>query len=145
MKPALMGGVAGGVLSATPFVGGFLVCCFCLPTLAAAALALYLYFKERPHERITPADAALCGGMTGAVSGAVSSLLGYLVSLVFGATSLAMLGGLSRDIPDLAGAMASGGLMIFISLPISAIVYGLMGALGGFLSLQLFYKDRLAQ
>ncbi|EYF07130.1 hypothetical protein [Chondromyces apiculatus] len=145
LKPALIGGGVGGVVSAIPLIGGLLVCCFCLPTLGGAALAVSMHLKENPHERLNTTDAAMCGGLVGVVSGVLSAILQYIVGLIFGGAALAMLGGMTRSMPSFAANLAGGGLGLFVSIPLSAILYGGMGALGGFLSMQLFFKDRLAQ
>jgi len=145
MKPALFGGVVGGIVSVIPVIGQLLVCCFCLPTLGGSALAVWMYLKDRPNERLTTSDAALCGSLAGVVAGVLGAILGYFVNLAFGALSATVLQDLYGTMPDFASQVAVGGFGLLISIPLSAIVDGAMGALGGFLAMQLFFKDRLAQ
>ena len=146
MKPALIGGGIAGFVSSIPLLGSLLVCCFCLPTLGGAALAISMHLKENPHERLGTNDAALCGGLVGVVSGVLAAILQYIFGLIFGGAAFAMLGNMTGGVPpEFARAMAGGGLGLILQIPLGAILYGGMGALGGFLSMQLFFKDRLAQ
>jgi hypothetical protein len=130
---------------AIPYLGRALSCCFCLPTLAGAALAVAMYLKERPNERMSASDGAICGGIVGVISGVLAAILGWIVALVFGAMNMAFLGSVMRNVPNFMSGLAFGGMGLFFAIPFNGVVYGGMGALGGFLALQLFYKNRLAQ
>lgn len=73
-KPAVIGGVVLGVLSAIPFVNIVNACC-CLWAILGGMLASYLYVKNSA----TPASAG-----DGAMLGAVAGIVGGLISLVLG-------------------------------------------------------------
>jgi hypothetical protein len=139
-KPGLIGGLIGGVLGGIPILGGLLVLCFCMPSLIGSAISVNLYLKDHPTERLTGGDAAICGGIAGAVTGLVASLLGMLFSLLAGS----LIAGLSSSMPSFMPSMAMNGIVSIIMIPVYALIYGGMGALGGFLSMQLFFKDRAA-
>jgi hypothetical protein len=139
-KYGLIGGAVGGVLSSIPFLN-LLNCCFCLLNLVGSTLAVALYLKESPNERLSSSDAALCGGIAGAVAGLVAGVLGLILSLAMGTMLASFYASLP---PQVASNMTISGLSAIIQIPFYMIGYGGMGALGGFLSMQLLFKDRLA-
>jgi len=73
LKPALIGGVSLGVLSALPIIGMFNCLC-CAWVIAGGVLAARLYVKDSP-EVVTLGRGALLGLFTG--------LIGSIVSLIF--------------------------------------------------------------
>src|ERR1051325_3512506 len=62
LKPALLGGLIVGLLSAIPFVN---YCC-CIWGIGGGGLASFLYIKESPT-KIGPGDGAMLGALAGAV------------------------------------------------------------------------------
>jgi hypothetical protein len=74
VKPAVIGGVVLGLLSAIPFVNFVNACC-CLWAILGGILASYLYVKNSP----TPASAG-----DGAIVGAIAGVVGGLISLIIG-------------------------------------------------------------
>jgi hypothetical protein len=138
-KPGLLGGLIGGVLSSIPLLN-LLNACFCLLIMVGAAAAVFFYLKDNPNERLGGGDAAMCGGIAGAVAGVIAGLLGMILSLTIGTA----LSGLTGRLPG-ASSLAFSGIAAVVAIPIYAIMYGGMGALGGFLSMQVFFKDRLEQ
>ena len=74
LKPALIGGVLLGLLSAIPVVNLVNVCC-CLWALIGGLLASYLYIKNSP----VPASAG-----DGAILGALAGLVGAVIVVVIG-------------------------------------------------------------
>jgi hypothetical protein len=82
LKPAIVGGVVVGLLSAIPFVNIANVCC-CLWALLGGALASYLYIKNSA----TPAragDGAILGVLAGVVGAAIYIVLGIPLAIVTG-------------------------------------------------------------
>lgn len=142
IKPGVLGGLIGGLLSGIPILN-VLNCCFCLLNMVGAAAAISFYLKEYPNERISAGEAALCGSIAGAVAGLIYTVLALI-------TSFAMSGFLyswyaKMGMPrELITNMTASGLSMLFMTPIYIIVFGGFGALGGFLSTQLFFKDRLA-
>src|SRR5688500_19988055 len=72
VKPAVIGGVVLGLLSAIPFVNFVNACC-CLWAILGGLLASYLYVKNSP----TPVNAG-----DGAIVGAIAGVVGGLISLI---------------------------------------------------------------
>ncbi|RKZ34098.1 hypothetical protein DRQ33_02895 [bacterium] len=80
MKPALIAGVVGGVLSAIPFIN-FANCC-CLWVILPVLWAAYMYKQEFKSVDVGPG--AALGAITGGVIGIVSGILSVAVWGVFG-------------------------------------------------------------
>ncbi len=83
LKPAVIGGVVLGILSAIPFVNFVNICC-CLWAILGGMLAAHLYVKNSP----TPAsagDGAIVGAIAGAVGAVISLIIGIPLSIVSGA------------------------------------------------------------
>jgi hypothetical protein len=74
LKPAIIGGVVVGLLSAIPFVNIPNVCC-CLWAILGGAIASYVYIKSSP----TPVKAG-----EGAVLGVLAGLVGAAIYIVIG-------------------------------------------------------------
>jgi len=134
-----MGGLIGGALSAIPLLN-LLNCCFCLLNMAGAVIGVQMYLKANPNEKISNGDAAISGVISGVVAGVISGVVGFVFSLVLGS----VLAGLYRNIsPELGRAFASVGARGAVSIVVNPFLYGGFGALGGFLGMQFFFKDRL--
>lgn len=129
------------MLSAIPVLN-WLNCCFCLLNIAGVAIGLSMYLKANPTENITSSDAAGAGAISGATAGLISGIVGMIMNLIVGGIMTAMYRSLP---PDVARAMAQSSAMGVGGIPVSIILYGAFGALGGVLSMQLFFKDRLAR
>jgi hypothetical protein len=141
-KTAAIGGAIGGVLSSIPLVSA-LNCCFCLLYMAGAVIGIQLYLKENPQEMLSNGDAATSGAISGAITGVIAGVLGILVNLIFGgAGSMAALAkSLPPDVVKNFGWALAGGASI-IGVIFGVIIYTGFGALGGFLGIALFFKDR---
>jgi hypothetical protein len=127
------------VLSAIP-VFNILNCCFCLLNVAGAGIGISMYLKEHPGENLSSGDAAISGAISGAVAGLIAGIAGFITSLVLGS----LLAGLYKSMsPDVARALASAGARGIGSIFIYPFIYGGFGALGGFASMHLFFKERL--
>ena len=89
LKPAVIGGVFLGLLSAIPFVNWVNLCC-CAWAILGGLLASYLYVKNSA----TPAnagDGAIIGAMAGGIGAAIFLVVGIPLSLVSGAAMREML------------------------------------------------------
>lgn len=147
LQPALLGGVAIGMLSALPVVN--VANCCCLWIVGGGALAAHLMQHDHPRP-ITAADGALVGLLSG--------LFGALVWLVVSVPLQALLGPLqaqlferalegARDLPPeargwLDGVQPTSGLGLataigFIVMLVTGVPFG---ALGGALGAVLFRK-----
>ncbi len=138
MKTAVIGGVIGGVLSSIPLLS-LLNCCFCLLNMAGAAIGISMYLSAHPGEKISSGDAAISGTVSGAVTGVVYAVSTVIMNMAIGS----MLANVYASMPPQVRAnfirMTAGGFFSFGAVPI----YAGFGALGGFLAMQLFFKDRL--
>lgn len=77
-RPALMGGLALGLLSSIPFINlGNILCCMWV--VLGGALATYLYIKKSP----TPVQIGE-GAMLGAIAGAIGSVFTIFVGIPLG-------------------------------------------------------------
>lgn len=138
LKAAAIGGAAGGVASAVPLLN-WLNGCFCLINMAGAALALGLYLKDNPHEKISASDAALCGAMAGLLAGVIAGIGNMLTRILSASLLLSIFSTLPPDILSRIAMQTSSGIL---SIPGYAILFGAFGALGGFLGLSVFYPER---
>jgi hypothetical protein len=82
LKPAIIGGVVLGVLSAVPFVNFANICC-CLWAIVGGMLATYLYIKNSPTP-VSVGDGALVGVLAGVVGAVVSIIIGIPLDLLMG-------------------------------------------------------------
>lgn len=130
------------MLSSIPLVSA-LNCCFCLLCMAGAVIGIQLYLKENPQEMLSNGDAATSGAISGAITGVIAGVLGILVNLIFGgAGSMAAIAkSLPPDVAKNFGWALAGGASI-IGVIFGVIIYTGFGALGGFLGIALFFKDR---
>ena len=138
-RPRFSGGIIGGVLSAVPVLN-ILNCCFCMLNLAGAAIGISMFLKENPGN-ISNGDAAFSGAMSGAIAGLIAGVAQFMWSILLGS----ILAGLYTSTLPLGAAryimsMSARGVLGIITDPIWT---GCFGALGGFLAMQMFFKDRL--
>ena len=133
MKPALLGGLIVGLLSAIPFVN---YCC-CIWGIGGGALATYLYIKGSATP-VRPGDGAMVGGLAGVVGGLIYLVIGVpLAYLVAGPA--AMEGQLARagvNIPF------SGALLFIIAGIVGAIILVILSVLGGLIAVPIFEKRK---
>ncbi|HPK94954.1 MAG TPA: hypothetical protein PLD50_19150, partial [Polyangiaceae bacterium] len=61
VKPAVLGGVVAGLLSAILGIIPFVNYCCCLWSLLGGVLAVHLYNKSLNKEGVPMADGAICG------------------------------------------------------------------------------------
>lgn len=132
LKPALLGGLIVGVLSAIPIIN---YCC-CIWSIGGGLLAGFLYIKSSPTP-VSIGDGAMTGGLAGVVGGIIYFIIGLPIALLFGAA--AMTEQLSRSGVDLP---VSGMLLMVVSTFIGAIFLAVLAALGGLLSVPLFEKRK---
>lgn len=148
VKPAVIGGVVLGVLSAIPFVNFVNLCC-CLWAILGGMLASYLYVKNSSNPA-SAGDGAIVGAIAGAVGAVISLIVGIPLSIVSGAAMRGVLISLvERANPEQAEMvrqqMEASGQSIA-----GAIVNGLIGAVllfvfavvGGLIGIPLFEKRK---
>jgi hypothetical protein len=154
LKPALIGGVLLGILSAVPPVN-LLNCACCAWVIGGGVLAANLYVKSSPV-MVTLGTGCLLGMLTGAIGAVVSTLFsipiqilmsnvlaGYAEEMRQRLASLPTLPPAWRDF--LSSMPVSGGfnfITVLLNGFLSLIVYSLMAMLGGMLGVALFEKRK---
>jgi hypothetical protein len=153
LQPALLGGVAIGVLSALPVINIANLCC-CAWVVFGGALAAYLMQQNHPAP-IAAGDGALVGLMAGALGAVVGAVISIPIALMMGPWQAQLFERIletSADMPpelrsffeQLQGGLAGGavaGLAFFAALMFSAIIYSIFGLLGGLLGAVIFRKN----
>ena len=142
--PALIGGVVAGVISGIPFFN----CLCCLWVIGGAMLASYLLAKNSPV-----ALSAGDGAIVGAFSGIIAAVVHTLVSIPFARITADLMQKALEYLPEYTEEMPQGfeNLMrgggegtnislFFLGLVITAIIFALLGVLGGILGISLFGK-----
>jgi hypothetical protein len=148
VKPALIGGVLLGVLSAIPFVNALNICC-CLWAILGGMLASYLYVKNSPTPA-TPGDGAMIGAIAGVIGAVVSLILGIPISYAMGPTMRnIMLGWIENMDPRQAEQFRrsfemSGDsiLPVIINALILAVLLLIFSIIGGLIGTALFEKRK---
>lgn len=132
LKPALLGGLIVGVLSAIPFIN---YCC-CIWSIGGGVLAAYLYIKSSPIP-VTMGDGAIVGGLAGIVGGIIYLIIGLPIAILFGMA--AMTEQLSRSGVRLP---FSGTLLMIVAGIIGAIILAVLATLGGIIGVAIFEKRK---
>jgi len=149
LRPAALGGLFIGILSALPIIG-WGNCCCCLWIVAGGMLAAYVAGLNRPVS-VTPGEGAMLGGAAGLIGAFVWLPVSLVMDAVMMPLQYALVGSIlenARDLPPEARDVLEG-----LREPASAVgryVVGFMfmffagtvfGALGGLLSAMFFRKD----
>ena len=152
LQPALLGGVAIGVLSALPVVNLVNLCC-CGWVVVGGALAAYLMQQNHPAP-IAAGDGALVGLFAGAVGAVVGSVLSIPIALALGPLQADMIDRVLQGAQDMPaelralfeqwrGGMTSGatiGIGFIVSLMLSLVLYAVFGLIGGVIGAVLFRR-----
>src|SRR5258705_12699137 len=80
LKPAIIGGIVVGLLSAILFVNFVNFCC-CLWAVLGGALATYLYIKASPTP-VKPGEGAVLGLLAGVVGGLIYIVIGIPLGIL---------------------------------------------------------------
>ena len=132
MKPALLGGLVVGLLSAIPIVN---YCC-CIWGIGGGALAAYLYIKDSPIP-VKPGDGAMIGALAGVFGGILYLIIGVPIAIFVSAAAMEQ-------------AFRQSGVSVPLSGPLLFIVAGIAGAicltilavLGGLIAVPIFEKRK---
>ncbi len=144
LKPALIGGVILGVLSALPLVQ---TCC-CIWALVGGLIAANMYIKASPNP-VTPADGAIVGAIAGAIGAVLIIVVGIPLQLIFGAATMSMMGGLMQNADPSQAAQfqqAMAGSLGFGRAILNGLLYSVIAvifsAVGGLLGVAIFEKRK---
>lgn len=142
--PALIGGGLAGILSGIPFIN----CLCCLWIIGGAMLAAYLLSKDSKVP-LSSGD----GAIVGALAGVIAAIVDFFVSIPFQAMSGKMAQNIMEKVSEYADEMPQGWesflegggfeasmAMNIFGLLIAAVVFSILGALGGILGMSMFGK-----
>jgi hypothetical protein len=144
LKPALIGGVILGILSAIPAVD---YCC-CIWAIIGGIIAANIYIKNSPTP-VQPADGAVLGAIAGGIGAVLVIVLGIPLQLIVGSALMSMMQGIVQSAnPEQAAQMremmAAG--VTFGSALIHALIWAVLvvifAAVGGLLGVSLFEKRK---
>lgn len=146
-RPALVGGVVAGVLTAVPLVN----CFCCLWIIGGAMLAAYLFAKDSPAS-LTSGD----GAVVGILAGIIAAVTDAVVSLPFQTMNRAYVQKFLDQFSQFVDEMPSGWeswlekragdlspAWFLLGLLASAVIYAALGALGGTIGASIFGKKKV--
>jgi hypothetical protein len=99
LRPALLGGVLMGVLSALPFVSAGNCCC-CLWVVGGGLLAAFLLQQGQPTA-IDVGDGALVGLLAGIIGAVISSILSIPIAMMMGPMEGQILERIIQNVPNM--------------------------------------------
>ena len=150
-KPALIGGVLLGILSALPFVN--LLNCFCCAwVIGGGVLAAYLYVRDAPPV-VTLGQGLLLGLLTGVIGAVVSAIFSLPFRFMLAGVGAGVMQQVLDRIPNLPAetreamhsAFAATGFGVasfMIGTFFSLVVYSIVAMLGGAIGVALFEKRK---
>src|SRR5687767_2309849 len=100
LKPAALGGLFIGVVSALPIVGAANCCC-CLWIVSGGMLAAYVASQNQPAS-ITPAEGGLIGGSAGLIGALIWVPIAIVLDVLVAPVQQAVIGSVltnARDMP----------------------------------------------
>lgn len=149
LQPALLGGLAIGVLSALPVIS--LANCCCAWVLFGGGLAAYLMQQNHP-EPMPIGDGAIAGLLAGAIGAFVWLIVSIPLNLVMAPIQselsqrmLRSASGMSPEVRDLLERMAGGGPSmagLVVAFFVFLFVSSLFGMFGGLFGALLFRRSR---
>lgn len=148
VKPAVIGGVVLGLLSAIPFVNFVNLCC-CLWAILGGFLASYLYVKNSPVPA-NAGDGAIVGAIAGAIGAVIYLVVGIPLAIVSGSAMRAMFINLMASIdPNQADLVrrqmeAQGDNIagVVVQSLIGALLLLVFSVIGGLIGIPLFEKRK---
>jgi len=146
LKPAIIGGVVVGLLSAIPFVNIPNICC-CLWAILGGALASYMFIKSSPTP-VRSGDGAVLGVMAGVIGGLIYIVVGIPLAIVLGSVMNGLIVSLMENSnPAMAHEMRR---QMMNQTVIGKVVFGFVWAillivfstLGGLIGVSIFEKRK---
>jgi hypothetical protein len=132
LKPALLGGLIVGVLSAIPIIN---YCC-CIWSIGGGALAAFLYIKDSATP-VKTGDGAMVGGLAGVVGAIIYLVLGLPIAIFFGMAAMEeQLYRTGVHLPF------SGVVLMIVSGIVGAVFLAVLATLGGIIGVAIFEKRK---
>ena len=133
LKPALLGGLVVGLLSAILFVN---YCC-CIWGIGGGLLAGFIYIKGS-QKIVTTGEGAMVGGLAGVVGGIIYLILGIPIAYL-----IAGGGALEEQLARSGVSIPFSGVLLFIvSGLIGALCLIVLAVIGGLISVPIFEKRK---
>ena len=134
LKPALLGGLIVGILSAIPFLN---YCC-CIWGIGGGALAGFLYIKSSPVP-VKIGEGAVVGVLSGIIGAVLYFIIGVPIAyFISGANLEQTLRGAGVQLP-----LGVSGLLLFV---VSGLIVGalllVLSIIGGLISVPIFEKRK---
>jgi hypothetical protein len=148
LRPAALGGLFIGVLSALPIIGAANCCC-CLWIVAGGALSAYLAGSGRATS-LNPGEGAIVGGLAGVVGALVWIPVTIVVAIIMTPVEQAIVGSIlsnARDLPPEVREMfenwgqSPSVVRYLIGFILQFFAGGVFGAIGGLVGAMFFRKD----
>lgn len=149
LLPALIGGGVAGVLSGIPILN----CLCCLWIIGGGIIAVFFLNKETSK----PLDMGE-GAIVGIFSGLVATAADFLISIPLAPITNKFIANLMERLAQYAEEMPAGweswldkGMaetdisMVLLGILINAIIFSVLGALGGIIGVSIFKRDKMRQ
>ena len=132
LKPALLGGLIVGLLSAIPVLN---YCC-CIWGIGGGALAGFLYIKGSPTP-VRPGDGAMIGALAGLIGALIYLIIGVPIAYFFSAAAL-------EDALARSGVQVpvTGLLLFILSGLLAGVILLVLSVIGGLLAVPIFEKRK---
>lgn len=155
LKPALVGGVLIGILSAVPVIS-MANCICCAWVIGGGILAANLYVKASPVA-VTLGRGALLGMLAGAIGAVVDTVFSIPLHMLMSGIGVNVLGQVEeilnqvQEIPAeqrealraiFSSGPGTGVLLVLIGGMVSLVVFSVMGMAGGAIGVALFEKRK---
>ncbi len=130
LKPMLIGGVVGGILSSIPIISCLNCCCL----LYAGSGAITAYLLTQKTISLEMDDYALAGAGSGAIAGLINGILSLFISTAINASLMSMIG-MPSDMASqqMASSMVGG----IIGIPIAIVLGAVFGAVGAIIYIKV--------
>jgi hypothetical protein len=136
LKPALLGGLVVGLLSAVCSIIPLASFCCCVWSIGGGVLAAYLYIKGSPTP-VSLGDGAIVGGLSGVVGGIIYLVIGLPIAILLGTAAITeQLARSGVELPF------SGAILMIISGIVGAIALAVLATLGGIIGVAIFEKRK---
>ena len=136
LKPALLGGLIVGILSAIHSLIPIVSLCCCIWSIIGGALAAFMYIKSSPTP-VQMGEGAMVGGLAGVVGGILYIIIYLPIALLWGlATMQQQLDRSGVNLPF------SGSILMVVGSLIGAIALILLATLGGVIGTAIFEKRK---
>jgi len=136
LKPALLGGLIVGFLSAIHSLIPFIGFCCCMWSIVGGVLAAFLYIKGSSVP-VKLGDGAIVGALAGVVGGIIYVIIYLPISLIWGmAVMQEQFNRSGVNIPF------SGTILVIIASLVGAIALVVLSTLGGVIGTAIFEKRK---